>query len=103
MEDIDKIAELFISGQFQLSFQLCDSIRLDKVEMLIYVWDKYKEDSSIPGDVDLISNNNILIAWFNEGIYRISSGFYKDVYSSRFSKITDMFNELIKCLDERSR
>lgn len=42
MNDIDKIIEIFQSGDYILAFELAKSIGLEEFEFLIYVWDKCK-------------------------------------------------------------
>lgn len=42
MKEIDKIVELFQSGNYILAFELAKGIGLDEIKFLIYIWNEYK-------------------------------------------------------------
>lgn len=54
MNDIDKIVQIFQSGEYQLAIQLANGIGMSDMELLQYIWDnhKYENNDSLFDSID---------------------------------------------------
>jgi hypothetical protein len=94
MEDIEKIAKLFLNEQFKLAFELCNAIEITHYELIEYIWDNYAHFD----EYLFTFSNNLIIQKLISGSYILGTKFEFDYL--RYITKERAFNKLIKIINE---